>query len=357
MAAKNTAIRLTSEAQLKSELKEGRLRSLYFLFGEEPYLTSLYRRRIVQTALGDSPDDMNYTLFNGAPEAETLMDYAESVPYFSEYKCIVISDLDAEKLDNKQHARYLEILSDLPETTVLIFSLTSVEVDLKKPKAKLKKLLEVCGKYGCVCEFPLFGTARAGAMAAKRISRSGCTITQENAAYLAEQCGRSIIMLEREADKLCAYAGEGGEIAREAIDSLVPRLIDTSVYALSDALVSGDASRAFSVLDDLFAQQYDPTLILGSLSGSFVDLYRAKLALGQRYPASRMVSEFKYPPNRSFLAERAMRSAGRISEDCLARSIEILYRTNLLLNSSKSDKRIQLERAITEISALKRDII
>lgn len=354
MAAKSTAIRLTTEAQLKSELKEGRLRSLYFLFGEEPYLTTLYQKRIVQTALGDEPDDMNFTLFNGAPEAETLMDYAESMPYFSEYKCIVISDLDAEKLDNKQHAQYLEILSNLPETTVMIISLTSVEVDLKKPKAKLKKLLEVCEKCGCVCNFALFSTSQAGAMAAKRISRNGCTITQENAAFLAEQCGRSMIMLEREADKLCAYVGEGGEITREVIDSLVPRMIDTSIYALSDALISGDAAKAFEVLDDLFAQQYEPSMLLASLSSGFVDLYRAKLALKQRYSVSQMVSAFKYPPNRSFLAERAMRFAGRISESCLAQSIEILYRTNLLLNSSKADRRIQLERAIAEISALKR---
>lgn len=354
MAAKYSAVRLTTEAQLKSELKEGRLRSLYLLFGEEPYLTTLYQKRIVQTALGSEPDDMNYTLFNGAPEAETLSDHAESMPYFSEYKCIVISDLDADKLDNKQHAQYLELLSNLPETTVLIISLTSVEVDLKKPKAKLKKLLEVCEKYGCVCSFTLFSTAQAGTMAAKRCARNGCKITQENAAYLAEQCGRSMIMLEREADKLCAYAGEGGEITREVIDLLVPRLIDASIYALSDALTAGDASKALTVLDDLFAQQFDAVSLLAALSSSFVDLYRAKLAIKQRYSVSQMVSAFKYPPNRSFLAERAMRSAGRISENCLAQSIEILYRTNLLLNSSKADRRIQLERAITEISALKR---
>ena len=142
MAAKTTAIRLTTEAQLKSELKQGRLRSVYFLCGEEPYLTALYRKKIVQTALGGEPDDMNYTVFNGAPDFETLSDHAESMPYFSEYKVIVISEMDADKLDNKQHAQYLELLSNLPETTVLIISQTAVEVDLKKPKAKLKKLLE-----------------------------------------------------------------------------------------------------------------------------------------------------------------------------------------------------------------------
>ena len=354
MAAKTTAIRLTTEAQLKSELKQGRLRSVYFLCGEEPYLTALYRKKIVQTALGGEPDDMNYTVFNGAPDFETLSDHAESMPYFSEYKVIVISEMDADKLDNKQHAQYLELLSNLPETTVLIISQTAVEVDLKKPKAKLKKLLEVCEKNGCVCNFAQFSTAQAGAMAAKRCARNGCVISQENAAYLAEQCGRSMVMLEREADKLCAYAGEGGEITRGVIDALVPRIIDTSIYALSDALVMGDASKALTVLDDLFAQQYDAISLLAALSSSYVDLYRAKLALKQRYSVSQMVSAFKYPPNRSFLAERAMRSAGRISESCLARSIEILYRTNLLLNSSRADRRIQLERAITEISSLKR---
>lgn len=354
MAFKTTAVRLTTEAQLKSELKAGRLRSLYFLCGEEPYLTSLYRRRIVQTALGESPDDMNYTVFNGAPDPETLIDYAESMPYFSEYKCVVINDMEADKLDTKPHTRYLELLANLPETTVLIICQTSVEVELYKPKAKLKKLLEVCEKHGCVCNFGLFSAAQAGSMAAKRIARNGCAISQADAAYLAEQCGRSMVTLEREADKLCAYAGEGGEVTRAVIDSLIPRMIDASIYELSGALTAGDASKAFRLLDDLFAQQYDATTLLSTLSSGFVDLYRAKLALKRGYTASQMVSAFKYPPNRAFLAERAMYAARSVSEGYIARSIEILYRTNLLLNSSKADRRIQIERAITEISALKR---
>ena len=58
-------------------------------------------------------------------------------------------------------------------------------------------------------------------------------------------------------------------------------------------------------------------------------------------------------PLRGFFVTGAF-SVKYLSVDYLKNCVDILYRTNRLLNSSKTDRRTLLEQALTEISVLKR---
>ena len=91
---------LTAEATLKAELKSGKLRQVYYLYGEETFLTRMYADRIVAAAGGEQSDGLNFMKLRGAPDPHSLSDFAESLPFFAEHKCVKITDLDAEDMDN-----------------------------------------------------------------------------------------------------------------------------------------------------------------------------------------------------------------------------------------------------------------
>ncbi len=341
------------EARLKADLKAGQLSRVYFLFGEEHFLTKTYENKIIETALGKEPSDLNFVRFNEAPPSDSLSDFADSMPFFSEYKVIVISDLDADKLDNAEMNSYLSIIEDLPDTTVLIISQTGIEIDPKKPKAKMKKLMTAAEKCGVLCEMKYMSANQLAKMAVKKAARLGCNLSDANAVLLAELCGKDMNLLSTEVQKLCDYT-VSGEIAREAIDALVPKLVDTSIYGLATEIFAGRTAGAFRILDDLFLQRIEPVIILSALSGHFVDCYRAKLAQLSRKTANEAAAAFNYPRNRTFVISKAFNSVSRLSVDYLRQCIDILYRTNLLLNSSRADRRTLIEQALTEISVLKR---
>ncbi len=341
------------EARLKADLKAGQLARVYFLFGEEHFLTKTYENRIVETALGSDPSDMNLVRFNDAPPSDSLSDFADSMPFFSEYKVIVLSDLDADKLDNSELAAYISIIEELPDTTVLVISQTGVEIDPKKPKAKMKKLMATAEKCGVLCEMKYMSASQLAKMAAKKAAKLGCNLSDQNAVLLAEICGRDMQLLSTEVQKLCDYT-VSGEITKDAIDALVPKLVDTSIYTLASELFTGRTASAFQILDDLFVQRMEPVVILAALSGHFVDCYRAKLAQLAKKSANDAAAAFSYPRNRTFVLTKAYGSVKYLSVDYLRSCIDILYRTNLLLNSSRTDRRILLEQSLTEISALKR---
>ena len=341
------------EARLKADLKAGQLARVYFLFGEEHFLTKTYENKIIETALGKEPSDLNFVRWNEAPSSDTLSDFADSMPFFAEYKVILLSDLDADKLDNAEMNAYISIIENLPDTTVLIISQTGIEIDPKKPKAKMKKLMAAAEKCGVLCEMKYMSAQQLGKMAVKKAARLGCNLSDSNAVLLAELCGKDMQLLSTEVQKLCDFT-VSGEITKDAIDALVPKLVDTSIYTLASELFAGRTANAFQILDDLFVQRMEPVVILGTLSGHFVDCYRAKLAMLAKKSANDTAAAFNYPRNRTFVISKAFNSVKYLSVSYLKRCIDILYRTNLLLNSSRADRRILLEQALTEISVLKR---
>ncbi len=341
------------EARLKADLKAGKLSRVYFLYGEEHFLVKTYENKIIEAALGKEPSDLNFVRFNEAPPADSLSDFAESMPFFSEYKVIVISDLEADNLESSEMNAYLSIIEELPETTILIISQTSIEIDPKKPKAKMKKLMATVEKCGSLCEMKYMTAQQLAALAVKKAAKLGCNLSNNNAVLLAELCGRNMKLLSTEVQKLCDYT-TNGDITSEAIDMLVPKMVDTSIYTLASELFAGRTAKAFQILDDLFVQHIEPIIIMSALSGHFVDCYRAKLAQMSKKSANEALAAFNYPRNRSFVMTKAMNAVSRLSVDYLKSCVDILYNTNKLLNSSKTDRRLLIEQALTKISVLKR---
>ena len=340
-----------TESALKTELKSGQLSRVYFLYGEEDFLTKTYAEKIVDAAVPEDARDMNFVKYTKAPKADELSDHIENMPFFSEYKCVLIEDLDADSLDNAEHKAYLSIIENIPETSVLVIAQGNVEVNPKTVKAKMKKLIAACESAGVSCEFGQLTNTKLADMAGRKFARAGLVISRENAAFLAEECGGSLTVLQTETEKLCAYK-KSGEVTREDIEKLVPRQINSNIYNLAKELFAGRTGSALHILDDLFAQKTEPFMIFAALSGHFTDLYRAKLGAAAKKSPHDAAKAFGYPPNRTFVVEGAYRSVNALSKGYLSECMEVLYRTNKLLNSSKADKRTLIERAITEISVI-----
>lgn len=55
--------------------------------------------------------------------------------------------------------------------------------------------------------------------------------------------------------------------------------METTVFLLSNALVRGDYSKAYALLDLLMAQREEPYTILAVLSSAYIDMYRVRAAI------------------------------------------------------------------------------
>src|SRR5262249_61381141 len=75
------------------------------------------------------------------------------------------------------------------------------------------------------------------------VSRAGCFIEPQAAAYVVGMVGVELMRLSTELDKLINYVGEKGRIGNPEIDELVLNSRKHSNFELTDAILEGDRRR------------------------------------------------------------------------------------------------------------------
>ncbi len=206
-----------TEAELKKRLKEG-LAPLYFLYGEESYLTAHYAAQIAEKAVGkDDMGGFNLQKLDGQSVSfDQIEEAVEALPLMAERKCVVIRDFDVAAAGAAQE-RLLNLAGDPPESCVTVFWQDAVQPDLKK-NAKWKAFAAAVEKTGLCVQFPRKTTGDIVKLLVSGAARRGSALTPDNAKLLVERCGDDLNLLLNEIDKLSALAG-GGEITREHIET------------------------------------------------------------------------------------------------------------------------------------------
>lgn len=89
MAVSSKKEEKTRYLELNNDLKSGNYRPMYLLYGSEEYLKTSYKKMFRQAIGGE--DGMNYQLFEGMPDVDTLIDALETMPFFAEHRLVLIS--------------------------------------------------------------------------------------------------------------------------------------------------------------------------------------------------------------------------------------------------------------------------
>ena len=340
-----------TEAELKKRLKEG-LAPLYFLYGEECYLTAHYAAQIAEKAVGkDDMGGFNLQKLDGQSVSfDQIEEAVEALPLMAERKCVVIRDFDVAAAGAAQE-RLLNLAGDPPESCVTVFWQDAVQPDLKK-NAKWRAFAAAVDKTGLCVQFPRKTTGDIVKLLVSGAARRGSALTPDNAKLLVERCGDDLNLLLNEIDKLSALAG-GGEITREHIETAATKNLEASVFDLSKALLQNNYERSYTILNTLFYQKEEPVAILAVLSGAYADLYRAKAAAQAGVPAESLAADFGYR-GREWRLRNAARDSARLSLPMLRQSLEILAQADGQLKSARTDKRVVLEQTAARLIVLAR---
>ncbi|MCH5192810.1 MAG: DNA polymerase III subunit delta [Oscillospiraceae bacterium] len=340
-----------TESALKTALKSGQFERVYYFYGKDIAAVESYTKKFISKLVKKGDEACNLHAFDGKNfSIDAFADACEFLPVFADYVCCTVSDLNAESLNADTLKQLTEIVSDLPETTVLIFYYTSVDVtDGKKyPTAKNKKLMDAVSKAGGVCNFGLKTPYALGKEIMARVSKEGCGISKQAAEFLAVQCSCNTMLIENEIQKLTSYA-QGNEITIDIIKELSPRQIETTSFDLAKALCRMDKKTAMSLLNDLAAEHIEPIAILYAVTGNMVDLYRARAALAGGKAPENVKEDFGYAKNIQFRVDNAFRDIRNISLSHLRSCMRVLADTDAAMKSSKTDSRILLEEAVVKM--------
>lgn len=335
-----------SEQQLKGHLKSEEPARVYVLYGEEPYLTAHYADQIKRLVVGkDVLAQFNLREFDGQEcSFDQIEEAAEALPLMTDKKCVTVQNCDVTTA--AVFDRAMALVSDPPEDTVLIFWMTNLFGEGKRP-ARFKQFLEAAAKTGICVEFPRKSGDEIVRLLCNGAGRRGCLFKPETARRLIEQCGNDLNLLLNELDKLCAVAGNG-EITVAILEQVATKNLMAQAYELSNAILQQHYEKAYHILHRLFSGKSDPILVLAALSSSYADLYRAKVAAAGGVQAQSLVEEFDYK-GKAFRLKYAARDCSRLSLDSLRESLDILAQADRRLKSTAVDKKTVLEETAAKL--------
>lgn len=339
------------EEELKKQIKSGDFARIYVLYGDESYLKQYYAELIASKTVEKDFKDFNLHILDGTKtDINTLLDCVLSFPMMGGFTCTVVTDYPLMSLvgdKGKINGDFDTVISQLPETTVLVFKVDS-EVDQKN--AKWTKLLKYIDSNGGVCaELCKRTSSQLVKLITDSAKRKGCEISREDAYYMLDAVGDDMSTLRNELDKVCAYKKEG-TVTRADIDAVAVTSVEAKVFSLSRYIVSGDADNALLTLSNLFKLREEPVAVLGVLSKAYVDMYRVKAIKEKGIPAEKL-SEY-FPASyrgRSFIITNAARDGAKYSLSSLKNALSMLFDADRRLKSTNEDQKAVLEELVLRL--------
>lgn len=335
-----------NENHFRKHLAKKIFYNIYMLYGEEKFLVKHYTDLLTEKIMGPNLPEFNYHLFDNNSTLDQIANGVQVLPFMSEYNCVTISDLDIDDLSTADFNKYMDIFKIIPNTTILIITMPTLERNMRKT-AKFNKVAAYVEEEGALCEFQYRGEMALERQLISWSKQAGATLTNINAGKIIEYCGKDLYPLRNELNKLCAYV-DGGEITLEVIESLVVKNLEAKIFALADAVISGRSNIAYNQLNALFYQQEEPVAIVNVLGGTYIDAYRARVAAESGEPIKTVIDTFNYR-NRAFVLDKAQRNTRNLSTKSLRESIDALILADTQLKSTSVNQQLIVEKLIAQL--------
>lgn len=329
------------EKQLAKAIKSG-VKRLYYIYGNDRFVIDNCINGIA-SAMGVSPEIMDAK----TADLESIGEVVYSFSMFGDKRLLVLDGFFVSAV-GEERVKYIEsLLPDIPDTICIV--LRAVDPDEKRfslPKRieKMLPLPEGGGEHVMVMKRTGMALNDLIASLAKR---EGATIDSAAARRLSELRGEDTAILDGEIKKLAALSGYSN-ITIEMVDELCVRTVEAGVYDMLRVLERGDTKATLDILSDMLRQRTEPMLIAGTLNTAFINMARAKALKDRGRAMQDMVSAFSYSKT-DRKVEIAWKQADRYSLSQLRKVINILYKLDFDLKSSRQDRGILTEVAVCGI--------
>jgi DNA polymerase-3 subunit delta len=319
---------------------------VYILFGEDSFLKKSYADKIAKK-IADPDDVFNYCKFTGDCDLQDVYDAAMQIPFMGDKKYVELCDYDFEHCAKSDFDKLCELITEVPDTAVLVIRFDSVEVDSKKSN-KFKKMVAANDKAGgLTVNLDHRKMPELIKMLTDGAAKRGSKMEPAAARYLIETAGDDISALKNELDKLCSFAG-GDAITKDTVERVSVKTVEASVYNLSKFILAMDTSASLFCLDELFFMRIEPMIILHTVSSVYVDMFRVYSAKEQGIGIAGVAAEFGYK-GREFVLERAAQNLKRFDFKRLSLSLNALTEADKSLKSFGNDSRVILEQLIIRL--------
>lgn len=251
--------------KLSEEIREGNLKQVYLLCGEEAYLRRQYRDRVKKALLGDG-DLMNLNCFEGKGIVPgEVIDLAQTMPFLAERRVLVIENSGFFKRGGEALAEYL---ADPAPSAYFLF----VETEIDK-RGRLYKAASARGRV-IECKTPDEGVLKRWVV--ELLAKDNKRITQRDLDLFLEKTGTDMENIRGEVEKLVCYCLDREAVTAQDIEAVCVRQIGSRIFDMVEAVADKKQRRAMELYYDLLTLKEPPMRILFLIARQFNLLLQVK---------------------------------------------------------------------------------
>jgi len=276
-----------------------RLESIYLVTGDEPLLVAEAAENIRAAARNAGFGQRDLHVVERGFKWPDLEADADTLSLFAAKRVLELRM--ASPRPGEAGGKSLERLagSDSPDRLTLV---VTTKLDAAAARSRWVKAIE---KSGAVVQVWPVERAQLPAWIGQRARTLGLALTRDATELLADRVEGNLLAADQELKKL-AMASDDPRIDEARILAAVENSARYDVFRLVDAMLAGDARRAFAVLAGLEAEGVEPVLVCWALSRELTLLSRLHSTLARGEKPSSVFAKFGVWPRRQALVRAAL---------------------------------------------------
>jgi len=252
--------------KIVNDIKEGKIKPIYFLMGEEPYYIDRLSDYIEKNVLTEEEKGFNQTVLYGRDvTVDDIVSAAKRYPMMAERQVIIVKEAQdlAKSID-----KFESYASDPMPTTVLVLCYKYKTLDKRK---KVTKLFE---KTGLVFESKKLYENQVGQWITRVLQAKKYSIEPKASAMLVEFLGTNLEKINNELEKLQIILPVGSTISAHDIEENIGFSKDYNIFELRKAIGEKNQLKSYKIAQYFSENPKDHPLLMttGMLFSFFVQL-------------------------------------------------------------------------------------
>lgn len=307
------------------QVSKGKIKPAYLLFGEEQHLIRKVEQAVINVVLSPEEREMNLLVFESDPPIQELLNAIETVPFLGGSNVIVVRNTtlfrskkgasqtegEDESTDNKVENQLLQLLTNIPEYSKVIF-IAGDKVD------KRKKLYKVMEKSGFIGEFVPLKAKDIRPWLMTKLNEVHKKMSNDAIEHLLAVVSImphiSLDFLDSEINKAALYVKNKELITKADLMAVLSAIPEVSIFALLEAVGQKQVGKALQLLGEQFSIGEHPVRILALLSRQVRQLWQARELADSGYSSHETAARLGVPP---FIADKLIRQGRSFSSEKL----------------------------------------
>ena len=228
--------------KIVGDIKNGEVKPIYFLMGEEPYYIDSLAGYFEDHLLTEEEKGFNQSVLYGRDVSiEDIVASAKRFPMMAKYQLLIVK----EAQDLSRTIEKLASYAEHPQpSTILVVCYKYKKIDKRK---KLYKAIKANGSE--IFESKKLYDNQVPEWISKVLRGKKYTITPKASLLLVEFLGTDLAKINNELEKLQLILPEGSQITPELIEENIGISKDFNNFELQKALGEKDFKKAFRIID------------------------------------------------------------------------------------------------------------